>query len=87
MYSGDDDDDEGEKRQEERIEGVRVPCCRDAKRRVWQAIDLLKHQHKKTHDGSLRAASVRQQSSPSSEKKKKKKKKKENPYRAAGGGI
>jgi hypothetical protein len=27
----------------ERIEGVRVPC-RDAKRRVWQAIDLLERE-------------------------------------------
>ncbi len=63
MYSG----GEGGKSQEE-IEGVRVPC-RDAKRRVWRAIDLLKQEQKKTHDGSPRtAAPVRQQSSPSSEK-------------------
>ncbi len=27
----------------ERIEGVRVPC-RDAKRRVWQAMDLLERE-------------------------------------------
>jgi hypothetical protein len=65
MYSGDDDDDEGEKRQEE-IEGVRVPC-RDAKRRVWQAIDLLKQEWKTHNEGPRRAAAVRQQSYPSSE--------------------
>lgn len=29
--------------QPERIEGVRVPC-RDAKRRVWQAMDLLERE-------------------------------------------
>jgi hypothetical protein len=73
MYSG---DDEGGKSQAEEIEGVRVPC-RDAKRRVWQAIDLLKQQHK-THNGSPRAVSVRQRNSPSSEK---------NPHRAASGDI
>ncbi len=27
----------------ERVEGVRVPC-RDAKRRVWQAMDLLERE-------------------------------------------
>ena len=82
MYSGDDnndddDDDEGGKSQEQEIEGVRVPC-RDAKRKVWQAIDLLKQEHK-THDDGLRrrVVSVRQQSSPSSERKK-------NPHRAIG---
>jgi hypothetical protein len=69
-------DDEGAKSQEE-IEGVRVPC-REAKRRVWQAIDLLK-QECKTHDSPLRATSVRQQSALSSEKK--------NPHRTAGGGL
>lgn len=57
--------DEGEKSQQEEIERVRIPC-RDAKRRVWQAIDLLK-QESKTHDGPLRATPMRQQSSPSSE--------------------
>jgi hypothetical protein len=77
MYSGDDDDEGGKSQEEQEIEGVRVPC-RDAKRRVWQAIDLLKQEHK-THNGSPKAVSVRQQSSPSSEKK--------NPHRAAGGGI
>ncbi len=29
--------------QSERIEGVRVPC-RDARRRVWQAMDLLERE-------------------------------------------
>lgn len=35
---------------EERIEGVRVPCW-DARRRVWQAIELLEQERR---TGSLR---------------------------------
>jgi hypothetical protein len=63
------------------IEGVRVPC-RDANRRVWQAIDLLIHEHNTRHNNRPRtAASARQQSSPSS------KEKKENPPWVTIGGI
>jgi hypothetical protein len=71
MYS----DEGGKSQEEEEIEGVRVPC-RDAKRRVWQAIDLLK-QERTTYDRSRRTASVRRRSSPSSEKK--------NAHRVGGG--
>ena len=39
--------DSGPREQTEQIEGVRVPCW-DAKRRVWQAIEIDLLRHRKT---------------------------------------